>query len=59
MDTRLLDVFHDTCHDGFGPVADGVHIDLHGVFQKLVDRIGWPGDTSRARTMNCRKVSVL
>ena len=38
MNPRLLDVFHDAADDHVRAVADGIHVHLHGVFQKLVDQ---------------------
>jgi len=36
MDSRLLDVFHDAPMRTICPVANCIHIDLHGVLQEVV-----------------------
>ena len=36
MDPRLLDVLHDGAYEHISAVADGVHVDLHGVLQEVV-----------------------
>ena len=40
MDARLFDMLHDAGDHCFCPIADGVHVHLDGVFQKLVNENG-------------------
>ena len=38
VDPRLFDMLHDGADDGGGAVGDGVHVDLDGVLEELVDQ---------------------